>query len=392
MILLSLLAFSFIVLVIISITFLRNSLYIKAIHDLPEQSSQSDKKPLVSICIPARNEALSINSCVRSALLQTYPSVEVIVLDDESTDETPNILQEIKQNIDPSLIVIQGTLKPVGWLGKNWACHQLSKTAKGEILLFIDADVSLEPHTVEALVMQFENHPKTGLISIWPQQELISFWEQVLVPMVYYTLFGFLFLRYTQLPPRWIPAPFRKTFAPMFSAACGQFMAFRKTTYQAISGHESVKSEVVEDVQLAKKVIQYGENVLNLSGQDAVYCRMYRSYDEIKNGFRKNFFAGFGYHYSVFVASAMMHLIVFVLPYLLLVFYISHHFWYGALLSYVLILIPIFQRYWLHRHFNWKQRFVATHVMGVFWFQYLGLLVIKDRLFKRNVSWKGRPV
>ncbi len=81
-------------------------------------------------------------------------------MDDESTDETPNILQEIKQNIDPSLIVIQGTLKPVGWLGKNWACHQLSKTAKGEIILFIDADVSLEPHTVEALVMQFDNHPK----------------------------------------------------------------------------------------------------------------------------------------------------------------------------------------------------------------------------------------
>lgn len=392
MILLSLLAFTFVVLVIISLTFLRNALYIKAIHDLPEQAKSINNNPLVSICIPARNEALSINSCVRSALLQTYPAIEVIVLDDESTDETPKILHEIKQNIAPSLIVIKGSLKPVGWLGKNWACHQLSKIAKGDIILFIDADVNLEPHTVEALVMQFENHPKTGLISVWPQQEMISFWEQVLVPMVYYTLFGFLFLRYTEQPPRWIPAPFRTIFAPMFSAACGQFMAFRKITYQAISGHASVKSEVVEDVQLAKKVIQHGENVMNLSGQDAVYCRMYRSYNEIKNGFRKNFFAGFGYHYSLFLASAIFHLIVYVLPYFTVVFYISQRFWHGALLSYVLILMPIFQRYWLHRHFNWKQRFVATHVIGVLWFQYLGLLVIKDRLFKRNVSWKGRPV
>jgi chlorobactene glucosyltransferase len=347
---------------------------------------------MVSICIPARNEAISINSCVRSALLQTYSNIEIIVLDDESTDETPLILQEIKDNVDDSIQILKGTLKPVGWLGKNWACYQLSRVAKGDILLFIDADVSLEPHTVEALVMQFEQHQETGLISVWPQQEMITFWEHVLVPMVYYTLFGFLFLRYTQFAPRWIPSPMRSKFAPLFSAACGQFMAFQRLSYEAINGHESVKSEVVEDVQLAKKVIESGKNVINLSGKDAVYCRMYRSYDEIKNGFRKNFFAGFGYNYLLFIASAFMHLVVFVLPYFLIVFYSLHQFWYGALLSYVLIIIPIFQRFWLHRHFNWKQRFVATHVLGVLWFQYLGILAIKDRFLKRTVSWKGRPV
>src|SRR5690606_30302639 len=122
MILLSLLSLAFLFLVFISITFVRNIVYIKPIHDVLEHDSERENPfhsefPLVSICIPARNEELTINTCVRSALHQTYPHVEVFVLDDESTDKTPEILHEIKRNIGTNLSILSGNLKPVGWLG-----------------------------------------------------------------------------------------------------------------------------------------------------------------------------------------------------------------------------------------------------------------------------------
>ncbi|TNE72994.1 glycosyltransferase [bacterium] len=397
MILLSLLSLAFLFLVFISITFVRNIVYIKPIHDVLEHDSErvnpfQSEAPLVSICIPARNEELSINTCVRSALHQTYPNIEVLVLDDESTDKTPEILHEIKRNIGTNLTILSGHLKPVGWLGKNWACHQLSKKASGEIILFIDADTHLEPHTIEAVVEQFKANHNTGLISIWPEQELVTISEHLIIPLVYYSLFSFLYLRYTEKSPRWLPESIKSVFASKFAAANGQFMAFKRTSYDVIGGHENVKNQVVEDVQLAKACISNGIPVQNFSGQDAVYCRMYHTYSQIQAGFRKNFFAGFDYSYFTFMFSGFLHFISFILPLGMLVFYVKHEFWYGALLCYVLLLIPIFQRYWLHSHFNWKLRFVPLHILGVIWFQYLGVLVLFDRLFKRSVSWKGRDV
>jgi len=204
MILLTCLAFSFFVLIGITLIFLRNWLYIKPIHEISEVI-ELEEKPLVSICIPARNEELVINTCVRSALNQTYSNIEVLVLDDDSDDKTPGILQSIKSDVNESLQIINGAGKPENWLGKNWACYQLSKQSKGEIIIFIDADVQLEPHCVDALVTRMSQDKSIGLLSIWPEQIVITFWEQILVPMVYYTLLGFLYLRYTEKPPRWIP-------------------------------------------------------------------------------------------------------------------------------------------------------------------------------------------
>jgi len=391
MILLSCLAFSFFVLSGITLVFLRNWLYIKPIHEIADDVEIEDK-PLVSICIPARNEELSINTCVRSALNQTYAAIEVLVLDDESSDKTPEILQGIKADVSDSLQIIKGVEKPDSWLGKNWACYQLSKQSKGDIIVFIDADVQLEPHSIDALVTRMSQDKSIGLLSIWPEQIVITFWEQVLVPMVYYTLLGFLYLRYTEKPPRWIPTSLRKHFAPLFAAACGQFMAFRRDVYLEIGGHERVKNKVVEDIELARSCIKQQHKVVNISGKDAVYCRMYRNYSEIKQGFRKNFFAGFGDSYILFILSGLMHFVTFILPVFLLFYYIHHEFWYGALLAYCLLVIPIFHRYLLLMHFNWNIRFSFSHILGVFWFHYLALIVLSDKLFNRKANWKGRKV
>jgi len=391
MILLTCLAFSFFVLIGITLIFLRNWLYIKPIHEISEVI-ELEEKPLVSICIPARNEELVINTCVRSALNQTYSNIEVLVLDDDSDDKTPGILQSIKSDVNESLQIINGAGKPENWLGKNWACYQLSKQSKGEIIIFIDADVQLEPHCVDALVTRMSQDKSIGLLSIWPEQIVITFWEQILVPMVYYTLLGFLYLRYTEKPPRWIPKGLTKYFAPLFAAACGQFMAFRRDIYLKIGGHEQVKNKVVEDVELARLCIKEQHKVVNLSGKDAVYCRMYQSYSEIKQGFRKNFFAGFGNSYILFLLSGLMHFITFILPLFLLIYYVKNEFWYGALLAYCLLVIPIFHRYILLMHFNWKIRFSFLHILGVFWFQYLGIIVLGDKLFNRKANWKGRKV
>lgn len=387
------LIFAFLILILISITLFRNVLYFKAIHDFDEiETNSSTPTPLVSICIPARNEERSINGCVRSALMQTYANIEVIVLDDESSDATPKILKEIKSNLKVPLKVIKGKPKPENWLGKNWACHQLGNTAKGEIIVFIDSDVTLELHTMEALVERFNKRNEIGLISIWPEQILVTFWENIIVPMIYYALLGFLFLRYTEKPPRWMPNFLKRAFAPVFSAACGQFMAFRSAVYQQIGGHEAVKNEIVEDVELARLVIKSNVSVLNLSGKDSVYCRMYHNYEEIKQGFRKNFLAGFRNNIPFFVLSGLIHLFAFIIPFFVLILYTSISFWPGAILAYCIVLIPVFHRFWFNFQFNWKMRYIPLHFLGVLWFNYLGFIVLKDYFLKRKPTWKDREI
>ncbi len=345
----------------------------------PVRRSVQRSKKRVSVLIPARNEETCIGTCVGSLLDQSHENIELIVLDDQSTDRTASILASFDSSM---LKVIHGTPKPADWLGKPWACHQLSQIATGEILVFADADTWFAPDAIAAVADSFDE--QTDMITIWPIQKLVTAWERIVIPMVYFSLFTLLPSRYVSADPTWMPRFLRPRFRPLFAAACGQFLAFTRSSYDRIGGHTSVKSDIVEDVQLAKAIKSSGGIVRMHHGHHSVGCRMYRSHSEIWNGFRKNFLAGFEYNIPFFLLAAVLHLWVYVLPFFLLPW--------APIAALVCISIPILQRIILAQWYGLNRLDAFSHVIGVMWFQSLGVRVLIDRMKGTKISWKGRAV
>ena len=369
-----------------SLVFLRNLFEFKGLVNLP---SNNDKFiPKVSICIPARNEAPVIERCITSALKQDYENFEVLVFDDESTDGTKQIVQGLS-GIIKNLILIEGSKKPEDWLGKPWACHQLGKAATGDILLFIDADVTLNEHVLQKSVEQLKQF---DTITIWPQQQLESFWEKMVIPLIYFALWTLLPAIYVQQYPKWLPGSLKTKMSSKFAAACGQFLAFNRRVYEVIGGHEAVKDQVVEDVELAKKIKSMGFTLRMLHGAKSVYCRMYTSHSEIWSGLRKNFFTGFNKNVPLFGVMALVHLLVYVLPFIVLGVGIFKQNAELIIQSSILASIILIQRMTLSALFKWDMLYSLLHPFSVLWYQVLGIQCLIDYFIDKKAVWKGREV
>lgn len=350
-----------------------------------------DQAPSVSVCIPARNEEGVIARCVRSALQQEYPSFEVIVLDDESTDQTSEIVHKMAESTSLSLKIISGKQKPVNWLGKPWACQQLADQADGDILMFIDADTWLEKDMV-ANVVRTMGHDVIEFLTIWPMQKLETFWEKTVIPLVYYALLSMLPARYVYKVPKWLPKTLRQPLRPLFAAACGQCIAFKRSAYDAIGGHKSVKNEVVEDVALAKQIKKSGFKMKMYHGEASITCRMYTSGKELKQGFGKNFLAGFDYNIPLFVIMALLHLIIYVFPFIALPIAIVQNHFFLILLSAITIVLILFHRILLARWFNWNILYSLLHPLAVLWFQKLAIELVINYVKGEKNRWKGRTI
>lgn len=364
---------------------LRNRYEFKSLKD--SSSLNESETPFVSICIPARNEEDVIEHCVTSALKQNYDHFEVLVLDDNSTDRTTHILKQLS-GIISNLRHIQGEPKPEDWNGKPWACHQLYQQAKGEILLFIDADVWIEPETLNKTVSELKRY---DMITVWPQQILRSFWERMIIPLVYFALLTLLPSKYVERSPRWLPNGLRDLLDPKFSAACGQFMAYNRPVLEAVEGFERIKRSIVDDVEMAKILKAHGYMMRMFTGIEMVYCRMYKDHHEIWNGFKKNFLAGFD-NQVLFILMGVIHFVVFLFP----VFTLFYSWYYGLndilLLSGFALLLIIAQRSLIDHWFSWNIFYGLLHPFSVVWFQILGILsLIQHHLGIKN-SWKGRDV
>ena len=284
---------------------LRNLIDLPSLPENPPSSAA-----LVSILVPARNEALNIERCVRSLLQQDYKSFEILVLDDASTDATPELLRSLAVESGGRMRMVPGEPLPTqkdaagrGWHGKAWACFQLGREAKGELLLFTDADTCHEPGTLQRSVAALRESG-VDMLSLTPRQELGSFWEKLVVPLV-----SVIFMCY--LPLRLV----RKTRMPAFCFANGQFILFRREFYLRINGHEAVRDAIVEDVWLCKAVKKAGGTVTAYNGTDALSCRMYRNSREIWEGFSKNLFAGLGYSTPALLLLMGLTTLIYLVPY-----------------------------------------------------------------------------
>lgn len=349
---------------------------------------QSEKTPLVSILIPARNEEQNIENILSSCLSQDYPFVEIIVLDDQSDDRTAEIVRSFSEE-HPKVRLEQGIERPPGWLGKPWACHQLSKKATGDIFVFVDADVWFEPTTVSKIIHELKS---SDMITVWPEQKVVGFWEKMVIPMIYHTLFTLLPAKYVERDPRWMPGRLRKIFSEQFAAACGQFLALNRSAYQQIGGHRTVQQQIVEDVELAKAAKRNKLKLKMYHGAAQVYCRMYDSPSEIWNGLRKNFFVGFNKNVFLFLLMAVLHFMVFILPYGLFIYYLANASWVLFSLSSAILFMILLQRWVLDHKFSWNPLISLLHPVSVFWFQLLGIRCLADHLLGIQPKWKGRSV
>ncbi len=266
--------------------------------------------PLVSILVPARNEEDNIEECVRSVLHLGYNNFELIILDDESIDRTLEIVKPYADR-NSKIKIVRGKPLPQGWLGKNWACQQLADHSSGELLLFLEADVRLEEDALNSALskMQFND---VDVISVFPTQIMKSIGEYLVVPLLNWILLSFLPL-------------FRifKSKSKSLSVSCGKFILFKREVYYSLGGHEVVKHNINEYVEIAALAKSSGFKVLAALGHDAVSCRMYNNFDYAYHGFAQSLFPGFKTSRRNFVIIILLMVIIYLVPIILSFFYFS---------------------------------------------------------------------
>lgn len=317
-----------------------------------------EKGRRVSLLVPARNEAVNLAETL--PLLLEQGADEVLVLDDVSDDETPQVIAEFS-----GVRCIGGKPLPTGWTGKNWACHQLSQRATGDILVFTDADVSWAPGALASL-LDFAERSDAVYASVWPRQRTKTFFERLSVPVIDLVLLGLL------------PYPFvQMTTDAAFSAGNGQCMMWTRSAYLQVGGHAAFKDEVLEDVKMGQYAKGRGLKTVLALGGELLSVRMYRTQAELLEGFSKNILAAHQGSYILLILSLVLNTLTYTLS------------WFLVFLN-PLWLIPaalgLFQRaltaYKTHR--SPLEAFLQPFVSLPLW--WIGVRALRHRGYR----WKGR--
>ncbi|MFT4976921.1 MAG: chlorobactene glucosyltransferase [Myxococcota bacterium] len=289
----------------------------------------ADPNVTVSVVIPARDEEGNIGACLDTVAAQDHPSLQIVVLDDGSTDRTPEILAAQAAR-EPRLTVMEGGEGIAeGWFGKPWALQRAQAEATGDWLVFVDADVRLHPHAVSRIVgyaIREDIDMVTGLGALGAD----SFWEKTLQPAV-----GGLILAGNDLDAVNDPEK------PDKNLANGQLIAISREAYDALGGHAAVKQDILDDIGLARAVVAAGRTYRCLRTRELFYCRMYTGLGEIWEGWTKNLFAGMRYSWGNALAALVFTFLFSVLGPLLLVVALAlplgrEWLWWGIVLTILL--------------------------------------------------------
>ncbi len=329
----------------------------------------SASNALVSILIPARNEAANIGKLLQNISDLDYSNYEVLVYDDESTDDTAKIVQLFSKT-DKRIELLKGLPLPSGWLGKNYACHRLAMRAKGDFFLFLDADVEIEPGLIRNALYHIEKY-NLDVFSIFPTQTMKSWGEKITIPLMNTILVSMLPLILVRVSS-W----------KSFSAANGQFMFYKSTTYLKHFFHQIVKLNAVEDISILKtmKKMKYRTHTLLSNGQ--ISCRMYNGFSEAVNGFSKNVFMFFGGSiFATLFYALVTSLGIFIIGYFMPVIYLLAFLALTILLR-IMVSIASKQNIW--------------HNLILAPVQQIAFLCIVSRAVKNKLKgqmyWKGRKI
>jgi len=342
---------------------------INLLYNQKLRSGHCNFNGLVSILIPARNEENNIANILVDLQNQEYQNIEIIVFNDLSTDKTEDIINRIAKD-DKRIQLLNSEGLPSGWLGKNFACHSLSKRAKGNYLLFLDADVRVKGGIILNSIALAEKH-KIGLLSIFPKQKMLSIGEHLTVPIMNYILLSLLPL-----------VAVAKSKSTSLAAANGQFMLFNGTKYFETLPHEKFNGNKVEDIEIARYFKQRNITVACLLGDESVECRMYNGFNEAVNGFSKNVVSFFG-------NSVLITILFWVVTTFGFIAVLSslNPFLFCLFLSIVLSTRIVIS-------FMSKQNILLNLVLLVPQQFTLGLFIYKAMIykFKNQFEWKGRSI
>ncbi|MEQ8847940.1 glycosyltransferase family 2 protein [Botrimarina sp.] len=339
---------------------------------------QGDPEPALSVLIPARDEGANIAGCVGSVLAASAGvRVEVVVYDDASDDDTPAIVQRLA-TADPRVRLVRGAGPPDGWNGKQHACWRLAEAARHDTLLWIDADVRLEPASLARLVAH-RRACGADLLSGFPRQVTVTTLERWLLPLIHFLLLGFLSLR-----------GMRKHCRPSLAAGCGQLFLTDKAAYRLAGGHAAIRSSRHDGVTLPRAYRHAGLRTDLVDATDLASCRMYHSGPAVWNGLTKNATEGFAKPGLLVVVTAML-LAGQTAPWLLTPLACAAGEWGAAWMAGLALALGYAQRLDAALRFRQPLDGAAAHPIAV-----VLLLVIQWEALLRDLvgkpaEWRGRP-
>jgi len=350
------------------------------IFEMRARTVRADKKqgPLVSVLIPMRNEEENIDKCLDSLRAQDYENYEILVIDDNSTDGTLAALNRVAIE-DKRVKVYRGGPLPEDWYGKPYALEQLAKNARGEILIFTDADTVHSPSSVSWTVSNMEAS-NADFISGYVGQRIESFGEQITVPLMFFLTGFFLPLFMNRL-----------TRYGMFSTAVGQFIAVKRDVFEKIGGFGAVRKKTSEDMYLARHIKNQGFRTLFLDLEDQVKCRMYNGYRAAVEGIGKNIFDFLGKNTLIILCIALAVIFFLFLPFpLLILSYLSGGPHMKELLAVNFLYTVTWAVVFLDRRIPWYRAFLWP-------LMFLNLVYMAFWSWFRTISgqgflWKGRVV
>ncbi|MCY2951253.1 MAG: glycosyltransferase [Planctomycetota bacterium] len=339
--------------------------------------------PAVSVVIPARNEADTLRSTIPTICGQDYPDLRVILVDDQSEDESGRVIEKLKAD-HPGLLVVRGRARAAGWYGKQWAVQQGLELAKTEWLLFTDADIIYDRAAVRQAVRYMLAHD-LEMLSLLPQLILVSVWERLALSAAMAVLAAL-------FPLSRVNNPRSKV-----ALAAGAFILIRREAYERVGGHEAVRGEMIEDLSLARLLKGAGTRMQSRLTRDLIRTRMYEGWAELWEGLSKNAYAGIGYSLWKYAAGIVVGLLFGVLPPVYLVASLvggvvapSAGMWGAVALSAVanFCMIAVHGRCVRHLGLPWYYR-VLLPAGGVFYSLFVTSSVWQH-YFCGGAQWKGR--
>ncbi len=330
----------------------------------------------VSVLIPARDESASIAKSVSAALASKGVEVEVVVLDDHSTDNTADVVHSIA-NIDTRVRLISGGTLVAGWNGKQHACWQLASAAKYDRLVFLDADVRLgEP----ALAQLIARQDRTGvdLLSAFPRQQTGTWLEQWIIPMMHFVLLGFLPF-----------ARMRTSKHASYAAGCGQLFVTNKAAYERAGTHAAIRSSRHDGLKLPRAFRQAGLSTDVIDGTDLAECRMYTSATEVVRGVLKNAIEGIA-NPRLIVPFSVLMIGGSVLPVATLMVSMAEKNLIAMSLSIVGVILGHLPRAIAAKVFRQPTAGVVFHSLATLLFVGLQWAALANHLLGRQVAWRGR--
>lgn len=326
--------------------------------------------PPVSVLIPARNEEHSIGDAVRAVLANADLELEVVVLDDASTDGTAGIVSAMAAG-DSRVRLVSGESLPEGWNGKQHACFVLARHARHRWLCFVDADVRLAPDALGRMLASMDASG-TALLSGFPRQVTVTFLERLLLPLIHFVLLGFL------------PVPgLKRSTSPVYAAGCGQLILVRRQEYFGAGGHAAIRQTMHDGIRLPLAFRERGFRTDIFDATDAAQVRMYGNAHEVWFGLAKNAVEGLAAPRRLPVFTVLL----FggqVLPFVLL---LAGAGWPLSLVAAVLAILP---RWIASIRFRQPIDSVVLHPLGILVLLALQWWALIRHLRKRPASWKGR--